>query len=135
MRCDYSSPFKFGTGRMSFFGDATQKNRAAPTHAAMTLAETLRKACAANGLGVSGSAKDLLARLFRGARNAKNKKDKKTTSTSVKKAKAAKPAWRGEKLPSIWAKPWVKASTLGTNFSNIRVTRTRTAPPPKPTTI
>lgn len=60
----------------------------------MTLAETLRKACAANGLGVSGSADDLLARLFRGAKNAKgtkNKKDKKATSTSAKKAKAAKP--------------------------------------------
>ena len=38
----------------------------------MTLSETLRKACAANWLGVSGSADQLLARLCRGGKTAKS---------------------------------------------------------------
>jgi hypothetical protein len=39
-----------------------------------SLAETLRNACAANGLGVSGSANDLLARLFRGGKKTRRRK-------------------------------------------------------------
>ena len=61
------------------------------THGAMSLADTLRKACAANGLGVSGSADQLLARLFRGGKSAKVNKPKKSTSTSCGKSKAGKP--------------------------------------------
>lgn len=72
----------------------------------MTLAETLRKACAANGLGVSGNAVQLLARLCRGNKVSQNKtktSKSKTTKTckggachsgtykqgAIKKAKAA----------------------------------------------
>lgn len=64
----------------------------------MTLAETLRKACAANGLGVSGSADQLLARLCRGS--------KKTKSTNQKKAAKKK------SNTSMSTKPKAKAATL-----------------------
>ena len=54
----------------------------------MTLAEILRKACAANGLGVSGSADQLLARLVRGGKKAQEKKA--NTSTSMRKSAPCK---------------------------------------------
>ena len=54
-----------------------------------TLAEKLRIACAANGLGVSGSSSVLLARLVKGDNNDKKmnhtKYNKTTTSTPKKK--------------------------------------------------
>tara|TARA_B110001450_G_C17471487_1_gene420370 strand:- start:8 stop:496 length:489 start_codon:yes stop_codon:yes gene_type:complete len=55
----------------------------------MSLSEILRKACAANGLGMSGSAEQLLARLCRASKNTKTtdrkaQKKKSNTSTSNK---------------------------------------------------
>ena len=53
-----------------------------------TLAEKLRIACEANGLGVSGSSSVLLARLVKGGNNEKKRpKGKKTTTSSPKKKK------------------------------------------------
>lgn len=51
----------------------------------MSLAETLRKACAANGLGVSGSADQLLARLCRGSKAGQKKAPRNQTKTSKPK--------------------------------------------------
>ena len=51
-----------------------------------TLAEKLRIACEANGLGVSGSSSVLLARLVKGGKTEKKRpKSKKTTTSSPKK--------------------------------------------------
>ena len=53
-----------------------------------TLAEKLRIACEANGLGVSGSSSVLLARLVKGGKTEKKRpKGKKTTTSSPKKKK------------------------------------------------
>ena len=71
----------------------------------MSLAETLRKACAANGLGVSGNADKLLARLCRSGKNAK-KTDPKTSSG---KPKAGKPKTKAEKPMTKAEKPMTKA--------------------------
>ena len=50
-----------------------------------TLAEKLRIACEANGLGVSGSSSVLLARLVKGGKTEKKRpKGKKTTTSSTK---------------------------------------------------
>ena len=71
----------------------------------MSLAERLRKACAANGLGVSGNADKLLARLCRSGKNAK-KTDPKTSSG---KPKAGKPKTKAEKPMTKADKPKTKA--------------------------
>ena len=56
-----------------------------------TLAEKLRIACEANGLGVSGSSSVLLARLVKGGNNEKKRpKGKKTTTSSPKKKMVCK---------------------------------------------
>ena len=56
-----------------------------------TLAEKLRIACEANGLGVSGSSSVLLARLVKGGNNEKKcPKGKKTTMSSPKKKMVCK---------------------------------------------
>ena len=53
-----------------------------------TLAEKLRIACEANGLGVSGSSSVLLARLVKGGKTEKKRpKGKKTNTSSPKKKK------------------------------------------------
>ena len=53
-----------------------------------TLAEKLRIACEANGLGVSGSSSVLLARLVKGGKTEKKRpKGKKTATSSPKKKK------------------------------------------------
>ena len=56
-----------------------------------TLAEKLRIACEANGLGVSGSSSVLLARLVKGGKTEKKRpKGKKTTTSSPKKKMVCK---------------------------------------------
>ena len=56
-----------------------------------TLAEKLRIACEANGLGVSGSSSVLLARLVKGGKNEKKRpKGKKTTTSNPKKKMVCK---------------------------------------------
>ena len=50
-----------------------------------TLAEKLRIACEANGLGVSGSSSVLLARLVKGGDKKTRTKDKKKTTSTPKK--------------------------------------------------
>ena len=52
-----------------------------------TLAEKLRIACEANGLGVSGSSSVLLARLVKGGKTEKKRPKGKTTTSSPKKKK------------------------------------------------
>ena len=60
---------------------------------AQSLAQTLRKACAANQLGVSGTSAQLLARLINAGKKAKSSGSAKSSPTSKpKKAIAKKPA-------------------------------------------
>ena len=55
-----------------------------------TLAEKLRIACEANGLGVSGSSSVLLARLVKGGDKKTRTKDKKKTTSTPKKKMVCK---------------------------------------------
>ena len=55
-----------------------------------TLAEKLRIACKANGLGVSGSSSVLLARLVKGGDKKTRTKDKKKTTSTPKKKMVCK---------------------------------------------
>ena len=55
-----------------------------------TLAEKLRIACEANGLGVSGSSSVLLARLVKGGKTEKKRPKGKTTTSSPKKKMVCK---------------------------------------------
>lgn len=78
-----------------------------------SLAETLRKACAANKLGVSGTSAQLLARLINAGKKAKSSGSAKSTSTSkpaAKKPAAKKPATKKPAAKKPAAKKPAKAA-------------------------
>ena len=109
--------FKKACNDFDFFGrSGSQKTETGPTptahtRAAMTLTEILRKSCAANNLGTTGSSAVLLARLIKSNKKtpAKSTAPKKTIAkTSNKPAKKAAAA---KKQPA--KKPAAKKCTGG----------------------